>query len=445
MTDLWYRFNVFAERQFFENEDVIDGIVVPAHLIAYYEVSFSQFLKETRLPFLIDPVTYVWDIPLDCITNDNGELKKSYSKFVEKLDCSVGNILGKTYLHQSEFSSEEFNNFIDKVIRFELLDFSSKKPQRLNSIQLLRQRIKLVEGESTVAEEEHKKSEPYGLIPPYFFFRKVTDDAYSKTLYAAEYTKAHYGKGRKVFPCLCMSRSLLQDKHQLSQILTDFRDFEGIIYWISSFEESTASIEELETLTEFVSKLSSQGKEVMNLYGGFFSLALQHVGLSKMSCGICYSSSRNVHSEVTGGGLPVRYYEPSLKLKIMRDAAFKLYSDMPELFACKCPICSEYSDRCQHSMYRSIKTQILSQFFIDTSSNGNYLIDWETSRLHFLYQRKIEQRIIGESSIEETINDLSVKYKGLRRKQFDPQQYGFGFDSISYLSNWGNALMAASQ
>lgn len=444
MTELWYRFNVFAEKEFFEKSNLVDGLIVPAHVIAYYEVSFPQFLKEVHLPFLIDPVSYVWDINHRFIKNGNGELKKSYSKLVEKLNCSMGNLLGKYQLSQSVVQNSDFDDFINAVLKFQLLDFSSNKPQRAKSMQRLRERIRLIEGETPV--EETKNIQPYALIPPYFYFTRVDSDAYERTLYAAKYAQnSDFGKQHKIFPCLCLNSTIFRDVPQISKILEDYKGFQGIVFWINDFDETKAKVEDLEALTKFVQSFHIQGSEVVNLYGGFFSLSLHHAGLSKLSCGICYSSSRNVFSEVGGGGLPIRYYEPTLKLKLMRENMFRLYADKPELFDCECPICSDFGKICKNPV-GSQRAKALEQFFLDNKLSGNNcVVNWETSRIHFLNCRKIEQKNINESKVSDTINQLLEKYQQLTSQGFDPNQYGFNFESFDYIAKWGRALRSITE
>lgn len=450
MTELWYRFNVFAEKQFFENKDLVDGMIIPAHVIAYYEMSFPEFIKSTNLPFIIDPVSYVWDIGGRFITNENGELKKSYSKLVEKLDCKIGNLLGKYKLGNVAFQETDFHEFIECVLNFQLLNFCSKKPQRLNSIQRLKERIRLIEGQESVIEP--KTAEPYALIPPYFYFSRVGEEGYDRTLHAAKYAKSSKFANRRIFPCLCMNRSVLEQPQMLNKILDDFKDFTGIVFWIDSFDENSATLLELENLTKFVNALHLQGKEVINLYGGYFSLLLHYAGMSKMSCGICYSSQRNVFSEIGGGGLPVRYYEPYLKQKIMPDVMLKLYSERPELFSCDCPICQNYSSICQSPKTAvSEKAIALKKFFVNEESckNGDdkkekCIIDWESSRLHFLNHRKKEQEIINNSTLPVILDKLKKDKQKLTRYRFDPFVYGFQFETIDYLSNWPQAIESST-
>lgn len=441
MSELWYRFNVFAERQFFEKKNLIDGLIVPAHVVAYYEISFPEFLRESNLPFLIDPVSYVWDIEKRFITNDYGELKKSYGKLVEKLDCKVGRYLGQYRIRDVAITEPDFQEFVSKVLNFQLLDSGLKKPTRVQSIERLKERIRMIQGESPV-EVEKRRAQPYALIPPYFFFRNLTEDGYQKTLYAAQFAKSSdFGKGYKIFPCLCIDRALLHDEKQLGKIVADFKDFSGIILWVSGFEEENASMGELRNLAVFVHSLSQQGSEVVNFYGGYFSLLLKYAGLSKMSSGICYSSSKNVFSEVSGGGLPIRYYEPSLKIKIPREAMFKLYLEKSELFSCECPTCLEYANRCKEIQTdRSAeRANLLSQFFIEDKKRGiPCVIDWETSRLHFLSCRKTEQASIMKTPIAETAKALNSHCERIEHSGIDSFKYEYV--TFEHLRRWAETL-----
>jgi hypothetical protein len=436
MTELWYRFNLFGEKQFFET-NLVDGMVVPAHLVAYYEIAIPEMLQEVELPFLIDPVTYVWNIHRHYICKE-GELKKSYLKLVEKLDCKIAQLLGKRRIQNIATHSLAFREFIDSVLSFQLLEEKGKKPARRSSIE----RIKRYRN-----EVEPKKIRPYALIPPYFYFTKVSDDLYEKTLYAAEFAKAsNYAETNRIYPCLCIDRSLLSREDQLDAIINDFKDYEGIILWVSNFDEIEASLDELDNFANFVSCFNKEDTEVINFYGGYFSLLLNNIGLSKLSCGICYSRFRNVLSQAGGGGLPLRYYEPNLKVKLLADDMIRLYSTLPELFICDCPICSEYFESFQKAKTRNDKEQLLNNFFgIYRGRNilKNGVIDWEKSRYHFLHSRKKEQKEIESKNIQQVISNLEAKYKLLKKKRLDLTAYRKP-SSLEYLEFWAKSVKANS-
>jgi len=433
MTELWYRLNILGEKNFFERKDLIDGLIVPAHLVAYYEIAIPEFLSNLGLPLLIDPMTYVWGIDPQHISKE-GDLKKSYKKLVEKLDCKIANILGEQGIQKIKEDSLEFQEFIDKVLKFQLLGDVKKTPRRTSM-----ERLKHY-GEKTKPEEP-VRIRPYALIPPYFYFSTVLGPAYQKTVYSATFAKdSDYGKQHKICPCLCMDKILLADEGQLNKVIEDFKDFSEVILWINDLDETEARLHELTGFVDLISKFREAKIDVINLYGGYFSLILNHIGLSKLSCGICYSHRKGVFAEVGGGGLPTRYYEPHLKKKLLADDMIRLYSDTPELFTCNCPICSSHSEKYRTVQTTADKESILTSFFgelgegIKMKKEG--IIDWKKSRWHFLYVRKMEQKYTNENKLEDIVSDLMEKYN----LRIDAGRLGLRVPSLEYLKLWADSL-----
>jgi len=440
MTEIWYRLNLFAEKRFFEKENLIDGIVVPAHLVAYYEIAMPVFLQELELPFLIDPVTYVWGIDRHFVMKE-GRLKKSYAKLVSRLSCSGANLLGNQRIQAIKKDSVLFQDFIDCVLKFQLLGDDVKKAPRKDSID----RIRRFKREAEAEEAAH--IEPYALIPPYFYFSNASNasNPYQKTAYAAEFAKnSDYGEKHKVYPCLCMDRTILTDQSQRNKIIEDFGDYPGVLLWIDNFDETTASLHELEGLANLVISFREAGTEPINLYGGYFSLALSHIGVSKLSCGICYSRYRNVRAPTGGGGLPIRYYEPHLKIKLLGDDIFRLYTKAPVLFNCNCPICSSYTEDFRNTQSRTGREESLNKFFgiLDDTAQivKGGVINWENSRYHFLYARKVEQEYTNRNELENVVSDLRDKHEILSRRIGNLGRLGLRVNSFEYLKLWADVL-----
>lgn len=293
-----------------------------------------------------------------------------------------------------------------------------------------------------VTEQKQDQIRPYALVPPYFYFTNILGNPYNKTVCAARLAKdSKYGKSQRIYPCICMDKALLTEGEQLKQIIDDFKDYAGIILWISNFDETKASLDELKNLVSFVRSFSERQTEVINFYGGYFSLMLSYVGLSKLSCGICYSNFRDVTSQASGGGLPIRYYEPNLKIKLLGDDMFKLYSDIREFLTCNCPTCSSYIEKIKQAGNGDDKEQLLKEFFGIYRRNQvvkSGIINWETSRLHFLHCRKMEQSNLMEKSMAETVSNLEATYKLLLEKHLDPSNYRF--ISFEYLKLWADSL-----
>jgi hypothetical protein len=424
MIELWYRLNLFAEKQFFRKE-VADGLIVPAHLLAYYEIAMPELLRDCKLPFFIDPMSYVWG--LNAPRSDGGDLKKSFKKLAKKLDCELANTLGQQLIQTSKENSQEFAEFISKTIQCQLLNVSTEEDPRRQSIE----RIKRFE---EALGDREPSCAPYALIPPYFYFDNVVGNPYSKTLFAAQFARdSSLSKQYRIYPCLCMDATVLRDQDQLRKVIADFKRYNGINLWINDFDETKANERELVDFAKFVKEMNSQGAEVINLYGGYFSLMLSYVGMSKLSCGICYSRSKDVLSQASGGGLPLRYYEPHVRTKLTNELMIRLYSDIPELFSCECPVCSEYGRKFKQARNKEDKEKLLLEFF-GTPEGG--FIDWEKSRLHFLYCQKNEQEQLRKKTVKQTLSDLRDTYAFLKRKNFDTFKYG----SYEHLNAWADCL-----
>lgn len=436
MTELWYRINLFAEKRFFKKRKYIDGLIVPAHLIAYYEIAVPEFLKDLKLPFIVDPVTYLWELD-PSIVYKGVDLKKSYSKFVEELDCKVASMLGKQRIALIKTDSSEFQDFVYKVLKFQLLGERIEETPRHHSMK----RIKSYRKKET---SEASTIQPFALVPPYFHFQTTNADPYDKTIQAAKLAKdSIYSKKFKIYPVLCMDKSILLDESSRNRIFEDFKHYSGIIFWINEFDETKAHQNELRGFVDLVSKFHEVNIDVIHFYGGYFSLMLSHIGLSKLSSGICYLRFKNVFAKGGGGGLPVRYYEPHLKIKLMGDDMFRLYLKAPDLFTCNCSYCSKFSDKYKTLQSRIKKEQHLSKFFGIHNDKRQIVekgkIDWETSRLHFLYQRKMEQTFLKKNNLPEVISDLRMSYKSLQDNQVDPNRL-HNFDSYDYLKRWTDCL-----
>lgn len=93
----------------------------------------------------------------------------------------------------------------------------------------------------------------------------------------------------------------------------------------------------------FISQLSEKGQPIILLYSDAFSLLLSYYGLSGFSCGICYGESKSVDQDLDiEGGIPPRYYIPSLKIKIQKTEAQRIdFTKYPD-FKCDCKICSTF-------------------------------------------------------------------------------------------------------
>ena len=427
MINIWYRINTMAEKQFFDYKELVDGIIVPAHLLAFYDVSFSEFLKKSKLPFIIDPMTYLWSMDVSYVTKDD-ELKKSYKKYVEKLNCNIGNILGYINIYLFNYVESDLHNFISKVLSFqETLGEFEEAPRSKSILRIKKYQKKSVD----------IKIKPNSYVPPYFYFSNVIGTPYRLNNEIMKYTiKLDRYEYNDITPCLCMDKEVISDDDSRNRIIEDFSNFNQVIIWINDFDERLTNIAELSYFKDLINSFKDNGVHVINLYGCYFSVLLNYFGLDTFSSGINISHRKSIDSIPTGGGQPIRYYEPNIKMEIINEIAYRLYMRHPELFLCECPICREYFLKIKD--ITSNKENVLSDLFIDLKDSKGKIIrkakmDWKNSRLHFLYCRKKE--IIEQNNLpsNEIIKKLKDDYEYLS-STLDFRFYNF--TSVEYLKHW---------
>ena len=92
----------------------------------------------------------------------------------------------------------------------------------------------------------------------------------------------------------------------------------GILLWVDELDESSVGKQLLKRFTELIRGLKNRGKQVYNLYGGYFSVLLGRAD-GGMLDGVChgpeYGESRSVVP--VGGGFPVaRFYYPEVHTRV---------------------------------------------------------------------------------------------------------------------------------
>lgn len=428
MIDLLYRLNMMGEKKFFESNDLIDGLIVPAHLLAFYHGSLPNFISDINLPFIIDPMTYVWDIDRNYVLKE-GYLKKSYQKYIEFLNNDIASLLGISKITDNSFSEEDLYTFSNSILTFQYTLCGLSSNPRLRSLRRIRRRTR---------GEDEREIRPFGLIPPYFFFSSIRQRAYELTKRCAENALiTEFSNLTNIIPCLCMGQEILFNDTFRDNLVSDFSEYESVFLWIDNFDEREVSIQALQNYRELVRRFNENDVSIFNMYASFYSLLMENLGLEKISSGIAISHRKQVTSSATGGGMPLRYYEPSLKMEILNFSAFRLYSRYPELFVCNCPICQQYSSRINNNQTVSEREEILAPLFIDVQDQwGNIIrkaeMNWNNTRYHFLHVKKNEQELVSSTELIDLIDILRNDYSIL--SGLDSTFYNIR--SVEHLERW---------
>lgn len=437
MSEIWYRLNTIGEKNLFLTPLLMDGIVVPAHLLAFYDPSLSNIIKDTSLPFLIDPMTYVWERAPRNIRKPNGELKKSYQKYVDKLDCVIGyNLRNDPPIQQ--YSMEDLSEFVSKILTFQYSLGTFSDSPRARSIDRIRAR----------SRKQSQRIKPVALIPPYFYFNNMTSPGYQLTLDSARLANEHeLSEENNITSLLCFSQEVAQSERSRNKLVEDFSESYGVILWIDSFNDRTSSVGLLRNVRFLVQEFQENGTLVINLYGSYFSELLHYFGLEKFSSGIALSHQKRVDAIAGGGGLPLRYYDPTLKIEILNDVAFQFYSEHPEYFVCECPFCRDTFESLQQTSTREEREVLFDPFFIEIrriNREGKSEVvrpakmNWFNTRLHFMHARRNEIDEIHEASISQISQSLRDDYAQLRRTiRFNEYNR---INSADHLLRWVEAI-----
>jgi hypothetical protein len=243
----------------------------------------------------------------------------------------------------------------------------------------------------------------------------------------------------EISPCICFSKNVLLDKSARDQIVNDFSTFKKILLWVDDFDDRNIDLSGLACLKSIIQKFHENKVNVLNMYGSYFSILLRYNGLDAFSSGICISHKKSVDSAPTGGGQPLRYYDPILKLEIVNNEAFKLYTQYPELFICNCPICQSYTSQINDITSLREREKFLNPLFLDQKySNNKALMNWKNARIHFMHIRRKE--------IEEQNHKIKNELLDKLKKDYDYVMKNVDFsifkniNSVEHIKRWFQSL-----
>ena len=407
------RYGTHSEKDFFlgDFENYSDGVIVNGNMVAYTPKAMSAFVLTLKKPFFIDPQTHIFQHNSDYLTNKNGSVKQS----IKNLAKQYGEITESSIENKTPLSVEEFNNetkrkeFVKNVIDFQsstlkniissgsesdYVNFALEDPQNGLSLDNIT---------------------PKGIIAPYFYLNS-TDEKYLdlNKQFVVDALEIYKGKESLVITEIVITKNLLMDsifKEKLVEVYGGLSN-KTIFLWIDDFDETDVSKELLDNFKDFIVKLTSKDKSVVNLYGGYFSVLLTKIegGLKSVCHGMEYGESRKVVP--VGGGLPKAkyYFYPLHKRLAAEDFGRILSTNSNWLKGSKDP---EF----KREICSCIKCENLDQFtetqtYVVKSKNGTRKGETSTSAAkqhsleHYLNNKKREFEFVKNNTIVFLIEDL---------------------------------------
>jgi hypothetical protein len=327
MQYIWYN---AQDNYFYENDSKhFDGLAINAHILAHNAKAFLALELELRKPFFILPdVHFLQLYSPQQFDNQKGGIRISWEKLRAYYPKVVSKILDEQRaLSVNDLASKEaLEEFVFKILDFQ----RSALAAPFQSL-------------GRLLPENARLPRSSFLIAPYFYFGGVTDPWYNVAINACVTATALKGTDKMYGLIFCATSCL--NPQEIATICSGFSraNLDGFLIWIDEFDESVASEEELAGMLDLVRTLSSYGKPVINLYGGYFSVMLKHFGLDGFGSGICVRDKMPARPPApmggpAGGPVP-RYYVPQVHRKFVQEDARRLIGQLP-ILSCNCEICS---------------------------------------------------------------------------------------------------------
>jgi hypothetical protein len=192
---------------------------------------------------------------------------------------------------------------------------------------------------------------PRYVLAPYLVASGITDPWWTKSQELFEATRRHVNDDDR-----CVRVVASASPHALAELLETVGDSK-IAIWVSALDELRRTHDELAEYGRAIADFTDQGKKAFALYGGFFGVLLQNIGLSGLSHGIGFGESRAWIELPESGPPPARYYLPQLHRYVQPDEATQLLFADERLAACDCedcggepPIALDYRALMSHSV-----------------------------------------------------------------------------------------------
>jgi len=409
--------------------DWFDEVAINANLVEAAASSLGIFLTELRQKdkgYFIDPVTYAFALAPDYLMRKTGEevsktnLKRTFRGLSSNYGTIIGQYAGVNPLIPDYLSSEAAQ---DELCRCVLNYQIDKINQALNE-----------NANFLLDETEIEPLRPTKYIGPYFHLSGDMEWLPINIALAAR----PYCVELKAWVVVCIDSLLLDSNSSINTIVSEYSALKtpGYLLWATDFEEERATEGQIRGLMTLVRGLSNGGaKQVIDMFGGYFSCLLAENGLTGFSHGLGYGERRDI-TPVLGGGLPpARYYLPAIHQLIRIDQLASIASRLDAVSfpqrICDCLICHGLLQQGLDFLiqqYTATETNLVRGVFRQRSTPQVYRL----TRFHYLHNKHLEFQSCNANSCNDLLRELDASYQNFKNQ--------LGSTTLSYLRTWNRAL-----
>lgn len=382
------RFAIQRKKDFLRDvRNSYDGIVLTGNILLYQYRSTPMVIFGCRRPFFVDPMSYLFGQPYEDFkqrVKKGPRFKISFDRLMRGHGLTPEDFLSVDYSRLMGLllnSERNLSSFIDQALGFQWNSV-------WNGVQAAREFLP-PDQQDDLREADYR---PRFLIPPYFLYtpsttrRVLTNELNARVL---DYCWQNRGRWGDMFPAVLLTRSSLTTSF-VDEVIRNVRthSFPGYCLWIEDFDERFAANNEIAGLIRLTRGLAANGKQVVMLHGGFFSLLLKYFGMTCVCHGLAYGETKTLKAAAQQGSgpAPVRYYILELHRFLTLPDALMVLRERRDLI-CSCPICRRVMGTNPEKV---------------TNFSGEETL----AEMHFLYNRAKERRMIATSSLQEAIDSL---------------------------------------
>lgn len=319
-------------------QDTFDVMTVPGTIASYYQEATAAFVLSSQLDYLIDPRTPLFQGDIDDPRASHITLAEWHGPTVH---AAVSG--GCAILDPSFYTPAVVSEVVGEIIQRQRT-YASHAPavkKKLDRYAALL--AEAMQQQGAPAPNTNAKP-PCAVLAPYFAVSGTSDPWWPvmREVWAAA---SALPQADEIVPVLCLDgrpKERADGVAALDELLPLLPPALSKIafFWITNFDERKASESQLRALWSVIAN-RPDGRRLVNLYGGFFSICLRRAGLRGFGNGLTYSESRDWPALASTGAAPPRYYVQDLHV-FMSPAVAAVLEAVDPSFACACDACVDW-------------------------------------------------------------------------------------------------------
>ena len=444
------RFGIASDQKFLLGDFLssYDHLIINANTASHMPSALASFLsvRAKNKPYFIDPMTHAFQHEIEHIESTSqkrlGEIKRSVQKLIDSYGAPINTCINKEHrsVRPRDFTNGILKQFCNRVLEFQTTVIANEAEQ--SDAAKYYAYLRKQKGQAIA-----RISSPSILVAPYFYLTQKSMASWLPVNISCANISSKLAKSmrQQLGVQLTISQDILFSSRSRKILIEEYSKIKPDVFmlWIDSFSEQNASEDELRALIELIRELGKV-TPIVNLYGGFFSVALKKLGicssLKGVAHGLEYGESRGVIP--VGGGFPsAKFYFPSLHHRLLFRDAFRAIRAVggvrtAEHFyqkVCDCKMCREtISSNPEGDFHKYGETRPITYKVRGRKQVKDYTLPETRTRTakHYMYCKKAEYRTTysNKQVIEELRHCENILSKA------------FGSQDLRYCTIWANII-----